>query len=91
MKETTFIPTESISYKLLRHDTSKDIFYYEGGWWMCGATYRELEADRFNKEYGDKQVWLGEYKNMNNRVVCAPRPNKETKEIELDKFILPSF
>ncbi len=83
------VPSESITYHLLRYDSKKDIYYYEGNWWMSGDTYRELDYGRFQEEYGSKQVWLGKYKRMNNGVKRVPRPNKETREIELDVFVLP--
>lgn len=80
-KEAAYVQSGStINYGLVSYNSVKDIYYYEGGWWMSGEVHRELERDRFNKEYNPQN---------NNGVIRSPRPNKETKEIELDTFILP--
>jgi hypothetical protein len=78
----TFIPTKSGTYKLLKHDERKGILYYQGGWWMSEATAYELEHDRFQRDYNPK---------YNDELIVTPRPNKETMEIELDRYLLPKI
>ena len=82
LKEPTFILTESVIYKLLKHDKRKGIPYYEGGWWMSQATAYEQEHDRFQRDYNPK---------YNDELIVVPRPNKGTMEIELDRYLLPQI
>lgn len=80
--ENLFTVGETQTFKLVKHDHKKGILYYEGGWWMTQSVASELEFDReMRRNYN---------KNYNYDMVYAPRPNKETKEIELDKFSLPN-
>lgn len=81
MKGLNLEPTHSESVKITHEKDG--ITYFEKGWWAKTEDWKK--AWQHQQTLNSKNV----FKYSKQDVVMTFRPNKETKELELDEFLLP--
>lgn len=85
MNEELFEITHEEHFKVVKEKDG--IIYFEGGWWCLQDDWHEAARHRHLMEL---PMTDGKYYAGRNGYTISLRPNKETKQIELDRFILPT-